>query len=71
MPRGRGVRGAQPCSCVQCTDLCCLSFHWWNLCRQEGIPFFIRWLLFRQAAKHEKKVWQPFERECLQASPSA
>ncbi|KAL4443864.1 hypothetical protein ABPG75_011601 [Micractinium tetrahymenae] len=35
--------------------------------RQEGIPFFIRWLLFRQAAKYEKKVWQPFERECLQA----
>lgn len=36
--------------------------------RQEGIPFFIRWLLFRQAAKHEKQVWQPFERECLPAA---
>lgn len=36
--------------------------------KQEGIPFFIRWLLFRQAAKHEKQVWQPFERECLPAA---
>ncbi|GAB4815213.1 hypothetical protein N2152v2_002259 [Parachlorella kessleri] len=33
--------------------------------KREGIPFFIRWILFRQAAKHERKVWQPFQRECL------
>ena len=35
--------------------------------RQEGIPFFIRWILFRHAAKYERNVWQPFQRECLAA----
>ncbi|EFN53451.1 hypothetical protein CHLNCDRAFT_136704 [Chlorella variabilis] len=34
---------------------------------QEGIPFFIRWILFRHAAKYERNVWQPFQRECLAA----
>ncbi|KAI3424132.1 hypothetical protein D9Q98_009492 [Chlorella vulgaris] len=33
--------------------------------KQEGIPFFIRWILFRRAAKYEQAVWQPFQRECL------
>ena len=40
-------------------------------CRQEGMPFFIRWIIGYQVSQYRKKVWQPFERECLQASPSA
>ncbi|KAL4449492.1 hypothetical protein ABPG77_007136 [Micractinium sp. CCAP 211/92] len=39
--------------------------------KQEQIPFFIRWLFLRMAAKHERTVWRPFERECLRASASA
>lgn len=41
------------------------------LCRQEGMPFFIRWIVGYQVSQYKKKVWQPFERECLQASASA
>lgn len=39
--------------------------------KQEGIPFFIRWILFRRAAKYERGVWEPFRRECLAAAAAA
>ncbi|KAL4443863.1 hypothetical protein ABPG75_011600 [Micractinium tetrahymenae] len=39
--------------------------------KQEGMPFFIRWIIGHQVSQYKKKVWQPFERECLQAGGSA
>jgi hypothetical protein len=36
--------------------------------RQEGIPFFIRWILFRQAANYERQVAQAARgRQCMGA----
>lgn len=42
-----------------------------SFAKQEGMPFFIRWIIGHQVAQHKKKVWEPFEQECLQASASA
>lgn len=39
--------------------------------KQEGIPFFVRWILFRQAAKYQRNVWQPFQRACLPSGAAA
>ncbi|PSC69312.1 hypothetical protein C2E20_7167 [Micractinium conductrix] len=36
--------------------------------RQEGIPFFIGWILSYQTYKYERNVWQPFQRECLEVT---
>jgi hypothetical protein len=38
-------------------------------CRQLALPVLSRWLLARQAARHEARIWRPFQRECLEPLP--
>ena len=33
--------------------------------RQEGIPFFARWIMFAQVRRYERELLAPFQQHCL------
>lgn len=36
--------------------------------KREGIPFFVRWILAWHCRGYNKKIWLPFEQQCLAAA---